>query len=327
MRDFTGKVRPRVRQEVTNLIGAMAARRASRRCLNLMYSALPQRQATRVHGLCHALFADGRQLIDEGSWSVTFAGKRITLPLTAERAWQEWDAAVAILGHDPEVKTTYANLLRSPRRPRVFFDVGANYGLHSLLFLAHGVRTISFEPNPECHGYLQSVCRLNRLPCDIRALALSDQEGPAELWFPKHQTWMGTTDAEARDSLPGDRTLRSITVEKTTMDAFVARSGIQPDLIKIDTEGNEVQVLRGARETLRCLRPLVIFESWSRAREGVMETLEECGYRIASLPREPASAARLLDGFSFRQHPGENFIGIAAEQMGRKSDSWGNCQS
>ncbi len=244
-----------------------------------------------------------------------FAGKRLVLPLTATKVWQEWDAAVAILGHDLEIKTTYASLLRSPRRPKLFFDVGANYGLHSLLWLAHGVPTVSFEPNPNCHGYLRRVCQLNHLACDIQALALSDREGETELWFPERETWMGTTDAGVRDSLARELPLLAMKVAQTTIDAFVSRHGCRPDLIKIDTEGNEARVLRGSRETLRSLRPLVIFESWPGARDAVMASFEEAGYRIAPLPVRPGLPTGVLQGRSFYEHPGRNFIAFPAEQV------------
>ncbi len=238
---------------------------------------------------------------------MSFAGKRLLLPLTAERAWQEWDAAVATLGHDLEVKITYANLLRSSRRPRMFFDVGANYGLHSLLFLAHGVPTISFEPNPACHEYPQRVSQLNRWNCNIQAVALSDEEGWAELWFPERDTWMGTTDAAVRDSLAREFPLHSIKVEQTTTDAFVAKHGIHPDLIKIDTEGNEARVLRGSRETLRSFRPLVIFESWPAARDAVAATLEEAGYRIGLLPVTEGSPVSVVEAETSSPSPPSNW--------------------
>ena len=316
MQSLVNKSRPMVRENVQHLVRSMAARRASRRCLNLLYLALPEREKVRLHGLCHALFADGQPLIDDGRWIVRFAGKRIVLPLTATKAWQEWDAAVAILGHDLEVKITYASLLRSPRRPKLFFDVGANYGLHSLLWLAHGVPTVSFEPNPNCHDYLRRACQLNHLACDIHALALSDQEGETELWFPERETWMGTTDAGVRDSLARDLPLLAMKVAQTTIDAFVSRHGCRPDLIKIDTEGNEVRVLRGSRETLRRDRPLVIVESWPGARDGLIALLEESGYQIAPLPVRRASRPQVLDSSSFCEHPGRNFIAFPAEQLG-----------
>jgi len=110
--------RPTLRHGLQGLVRSMAVRRSSRQCLNLLYSALSRREKARFHALCNALFADGGAPLEDGSWIVKFARKRLVLPLTAEGAWQEWDAAVAILGHDLEIKTTY--LLRS-RRPKLFF--------------------------------------------------------------------------------------------------------------------------------------------------------------------------------------------------------------
>jgi FkbM family methyltransferase len=292
----------------------MAARRSSRQCLNLLYSALSRREKARFHALCNALFADGGAQLEDGSWIVKFAGKRLVLPLTAEGGWQEWDAAVAILGHDLEIKTTYANLLRW-RRPQLFFDVGANYGLHSLLFLVHGIRTVSFEPNANCHAYLRRVCELNNLVCNIQPVALSDVEGFTELWFPEKQTWMGTTDAHVRESLGKDFGLCSLEVEQTTIDNFVARHGCRPDLIKIDTEGSELPVLKGSRETLGSIRPLVIFESWPEGRDGLFRMFEEVDYRISQLPLLPRLSARVLENCSFLEHPARNFIALGAEQV------------
>jgi hypothetical protein len=58
----------------------------------------------------------------------------------------DWGLSLLVAGHDVEIKETYRYLLEE-RKPKLFFDIGANYGTHSLIFLTHGVRTISFEPN------------------------------------------------------------------------------------------------------------------------------------------------------------------------------------
>lgn len=303
-----------LRRRLQRLVRSMAARRSSRRCLNFVYSALPRREKARFHALCNALFVDRGVQLDDGSWIVRFAGKRLVLPLTAEGAWQEWDAAVAILGHDLEIKATYANLLRW-RRPKLFFDVGANYGLHSLLFLVHGISTVSFEPNANCHAYLRRVCELNRLTCNIQPVALSDVEGFTELWFPERQTWMGTTDAHVRESLAEDFVLSSLQVEQTTIDKFVARHGCRPDLIKIDTEGNEIRVLKGARETVKSCRPLLIFESWPGGRDDLLEILDEMSYRVSPLPLRVDLPARVLDGREFLGHPARNFLAFPIEHL------------
>jgi FkbM family methyltransferase len=309
--------RPTLRKSLQRLVRSMAARRSSRQCLNFLYSALPEYEKARFHALCNALFVDGIERLEDGNWIVKFAGKRLILPLTAEGAWQEWDAAVAILGHDLEIKRTYAHLLRG-RSPKLFFDVGANYGLHSLLFLVHGIRTVSFEPNVNCHPYLRRVCELNNLKCDIQPVALSDVEGVTELWFPEKQTWMGTTDAHTSESLGIQFALSRIQVEQTTIDKFVERYGCRPDLIKIDTEGNEVRVLKGARKTLKSSRPLLIFESWPGSRPDLSVILDEMRYRILPLPLRVGLPCP-LDGREFIGHPAKNFLAFSAEHLAADS--------
>ena len=68
-------------------------------------------------------------------------------PQTTEHSNVDWSNALAIVGHDIDVKTTYELLLSSQRPPEVFIDAGANFGTHSILFASQGIRTIAFEPN------------------------------------------------------------------------------------------------------------------------------------------------------------------------------------
>src|SRR5207244_1596467 len=98
--------------------------------------------------------------------------------------------AVSLLGHETEIKQTYERLLLSRHRPTCFIDVGANYGGHSMLFLAHGIRTISVEPNEQCHAFFRQVAALNQVECDIRQVALGKEESIVDLWFPPTETWL-----------------------------------------------------------------------------------------------------------------------------------------
>lgn len=129
------------------VVGALAAHSLSRCWLNSFYLALPLNLKMKLYNIAARLFAAGRPLEADGLWIIRFAGMSLLLPLTTRGAWQEWDAAVSILGHDIEVKTTYANLLRSTRRPKLFFDVGANYGLHSLSRMECKPSLLSRTPN------------------------------------------------------------------------------------------------------------------------------------------------------------------------------------
>src|SRR5215207_676080 len=125
--------------------------------------------------LFHALYSKAFRDVDAtdvaaGTWSVEFLGSSLRMPLTPKRMWLDWDNASGITGHDIEVKSTYEALLRTSQ-PRVFFDVGANYGTHSLLFLSQGVEVISFEPNPSCCSVFEEMCELNGFTPRIERVA------------------------------------------------------------------------------------------------------------------------------------------------------------
>lgn len=292
---------------LTSLVRRMASRCASRSMLNALYLRLQPREQALCHLHFARIFRGWPDAVEDGEWLVDFAGRRVRLPLRQSHFALDWESALSILGHDVEVKKAYEDLLRGPRAPRVFFDIGANYGLHSVLFLAHGVRVISFEPNPACHDGFRALCAMNDVVGDLKAVALGECDGTCELWFEADETWDGTTDARRFAGRAGALVAR---VRRTTLDGFVRRSGIEPDLVKVDTEGSEPEVLRGGKATLSACHPRVIFESWTNGRrEEVFDLLEESGYRISSLP---LGAARPLNRAGFLKSPAFNFMANAA---------------
>jgi FkbM family methyltransferase len=197
----------------------------------------------------------------------------------------------------------------------VFFDIGANYGLHSLLLAAHGVHTVSFEPNPTCHGFLKDACALNGIACEIEPLALDDSSGERDIWFPETMTWCGGLDRASVDEVHGEHPVHHLRVQALTLDEYVQRRGLQPDLIKIDAEGSELRILRGGLQTLRSARPLVIFESWEADRTGREELLRlfaQLGYRICDLP---FPTGRALEAGQFLPSQRTNFLAAPNERL------------
>ena len=246
-----------------------------------------------------------------GRWTTTFAGHPVVLPLSPDFPLA-WPSATSFRGEDDhEVHEFYERLVRSPRRPRVFFDVGANYGFHSLKFLVAGVRTISFEPNPMCHRYLEACARLNRVACEIYALALGDGVGTTELWVPAERTYRASVVPDVVSALARERDLLRFVVERTTLDRFVAESGLTPDFVKIDTEGSELAVLRGAGDLLAAARPLVLFESWPghRDRPAIFALLEAAGYTVVPLADGASDVA--LDAATFVASAANDFVASA----------------
>jgi FkbM family methyltransferase len=131
-------------------------------------------------------------------------------------------------------------------------DVGANVGdvLAEMVAAAPQGRHVAYEPQPDLAAALAA-----RFPSvDVRAAAVSDRPGEATFHMVK--------GSHARSSLSthglAPEAIEPITVPVETLDALPA--DFSPALIKIDVEGAEGAVLRGARRLLAEHRPIVIFE-------------------------------------------------------------------
>jgi FkbM family methyltransferase len=133
-------------------------------------------------------------------------------------------------------------------------DVGANVGgmLQEIVRLSPQGHHLAFEPIPELR------CRLaERFPSvDVRELALGDQSGRTEFVYVRSRP--GYSGLRER-TYPGREQTERIEVEVARLDD-VLPANYTPQLIKIDVEGGELGVLRGARETIRRHGPTVIFE-------------------------------------------------------------------
>lgn len=142
-----------------------------------------------------------------------------------------------------------------PEKGAVVLDVGANIGLFTL-FLVHkyGRSRFSeihlFEPNPDTFERLKRNLAANGLEdlCRAHRLALSDRAGTVYMEAPRGYSVLSTISDAG-----------TVPVECKTLDAWRAETGPESvDLFKVDVEGHEMPLLRGAPETLRRSRHLFI---------------------------------------------------------------------
>jgi len=142
-----------------------------------------------------------------------------------------------------------------------YFDVGANIGLTSLpiLQVQPDCDVVSFEPSPNALPYLSRTVRESPYAgrWQVVGAMVDDTVGESEFYLAKPAE--GAFDG----SRPTGRvaTAGMVTVPVTTLDhEWVTRGCPKVSVIKIDVEGGELGVLRGAKDCLRQTRPFIVLE-------------------------------------------------------------------
>lgn len=129
-------------------------------------------------------------------------------------------------------------------------DIGASWGGYTLPALACGVKVIAIEPSDR--GFEVLIDAVAKNGWAYRCLALKDvlfDGGPTPSWF---------TERICRDFFI--RTQSTMTLDAIVADAIAAGFCERIDRIKMDVEGMEVGILRGAADTLQRFRPLLVIE-------------------------------------------------------------------
>ncbi|MFT8247026.1 FkbM family methyltransferase [Roseomonas sp. BN140053] len=159
--------------------------------------------------------------------------------------------------------------LRALHRPGTVVDVGAHDGLLTLpLSQLPGAEVLAFEPLPEAFRRLRAAC--GGLPgVTLRPEALGDVAGTVPLSVPvldgvAQEQWASTSKSYAAQE-SARVTVRRLDVPAITLDSLNL-PGVTA--MKLDAEGGEYEVLRGALGTLRRCRPVLTLELEERHREG-----------------------------------------------------------
>lgn len=218
-----------------SIVRRMASKKAPRWVLNRYYRELSYDAKSLFHSRYSKIFCSNGALRC-GEWMIEFLCRPIRLPLRSSSSWLDWDYALSVLGHDAEIKQTYETLVGSDQRPALFIDVGANYGTHSILFLAAGIPIIAFEPNPECFLQFKMVCGLNGLGGRWERSALGRETAQTDLVYPERETWLGSTSAEVISKFhPGS--VAVIKVPMRMLDDYLPEMPNGELLLKLDVEG------------------------------------------------------------------------------------------
>ena len=293
------------------IVRAIATKNGPRAVLNKYYGLLGWEAKFHFHARYSKIFSDQTIPPTSGEWNIYFAGQKVRLPLRSSSFWLDWNSAVSVVGHDIEIKQTYAALVSSDQRPALFLDVGANYGTHSVLFLSVGVPIIAFEPNPTCFSYFQAVCELNGLKGRWEQVAIGNKTGPIELAYLEKATWLGSVSSDVVSTLKKSADVRAVKVTIKKLDCYLSDVPYDKALIKIDVEGSEREVIEGASQLLQQRKPKLIFESNdTKSRHGLFHVLADHRYSIHVLPWRPSATSHILSVNEFLGSTATNFIAI-----------------
>ena len=196
-------------------------------------------------------------------------------------------------------------------KPKVFLDLGAQWGYFSALALNYqpcAIDTYAFEINPHVTIYLSNAIeaahKRDRRGELILAGVSDTHEGERDIWISVtkmfesepskkdyRDPWWRRLKFALRGNNNRDAPLR-VRVGITSIDHFCRERAIVPDIIKIDVDGYEAKVIPGALEILERAKPVVFLELHKKkflerfgvSREQIAEQLFNLGYRALLLP-------------------------------------------
>lgn len=184
-------------------------------------------------------------------------------------------------------------------------DVGASWGLFSY-HLARKVGTsgsvFSYEPHPVNRAVLEELARA-RPSVHFRPVAVSDMAGTANMHVPVFGHRRVTAQSSIAHGFTGQHGVRveKLTVPTVRLDDEIG--GQRVDFIKIDVEGHELAVLRGASAVLRENLPAMLIEIEQRHLDcpikDVFREIEDIGYALYFID---GAALRPIDEFDVEKH-------------------------
>ena len=176
------------------------------------------------------------------------------------------------------------------KEDKEIIDIGAHIGMYTVELGKKAKRIHSFECSPKSYNYLCANILLRQLSYKVSTynVALSDKEGITKYYIRDPLDGGGN----GISAFKNDENIPTIDVPMKTLDSFNLTN---INFIKIDVEGHEEYVLRGAIKTLENNNfPKILFESWPerqeqnnipsiQIRKSLFEFLESLGYKIIQI--------------------------------------------
>jgi FkbM family methyltransferase len=158
------------------------------------------------------------------------------------------------------------------------YDVGAFQGLVTLYFASQAKAVVCFEPNTQNHKRLMENLALNGIKnVEVRKVGVGSRRETRSMAESPLMPGGSSMDGNVVESLLRDRGTVVEEISVVALDEEIPRAGLPaPNFIKIDTEGWEIEALRGARRTLELHKPELFLEMHG-------ETISEKKRKVAEI--------------------------------------------
>ncbi len=171
----------------------------------------------------------------------------------------------------------------------IFLDIGAYrgwYALHAANIVGDKGKVIAFEPNPSVAEILQKNISINDFKnTSVEHIALSNTSGDQNFWVGEAEM-LGSLKKEHL-SINKQKSPKKLSVKTETLDSYYKRKKLhRVNMIKIDTEEADLQVIEGAKDTLKKYHPYLIVEVFGlsmntdkKRKYEIIQYLAQLGYK------------------------------------------------
>lgn len=182
-------------------------------------------------------------------------------------------------------------------------DVGANQGLYALRAKQENpaCHVYGFEPNPLEYATLQANIRLNNIDgVDVFNVAVGDSVKEIDFeYLPNAGAISGRSIRTVPRSWMREEFITNCSIKQITLDEFCRSYSISHiDILKIDTEGMEIEVLTGSKTTLPMCDRIVIERHSADLRHDVVQMLDSAGFDLVH--EEDSELSRYYADIYFR---------------------------
>jgi FkbM family methyltransferase len=228
------------------------------------------------------------------------------------------------LGESGFEATTGRVLIELFKKNEVFLDIGSNYGFYAVLAkkVNSGIKVIAFEPNDFMVNQNEKFRKSNRVEYDLLSVGVGEENAVRDLFVPMQSGGKEITMASFNDKFSFARGMekkavkvKCVTLDSQLVDEFAM--GVARNVcMKIDVEGYELNVLKGAGRFLKSVRPLIVCEvDFSSApSDSLMAYLWNFGYVPFHI--QPLGLTRLNEGdFNTEFGKERNFLFWPSEKL------------